>query len=264
MDPTITATTQLRDDYTCEVPLTFAGDVVGHIRIDPERLRQAALKSRLRGELGPPRELTAGETEELVSKLTGLNWDAFYSTIYVCNSLKQHSRGDTFLEDLAAEFFLWGGDLSDTRRQKYLRKMGLRVLGSKPVQAFIEQRIEEKDTPAVRDLIQNLVRGQPGRPPSVSHEARDAMLLKTMAELDEHIPALEKATDRHRYFHEHVAHTPIGQRITQTSWADAWFPDDRTKVRLGAERMAAALMHSESWGGEASLRKDARRLRKRK
>ena len=54
MEWEVSAETQFRPDYTCQVPLSFGDDVVGYVHIDPEQLRQAALKVRLRNALVRP------------------------------------------------------------------------------------------------------------------------------------------------------------------------------------------------------------------
>ena len=261
----ISVTTQMKPEYTCRVPIVFGKDVVGHLYIDPERLRKAVFYNRSASALGPPRQISTEEVPKIVSKLDAANEVAVGTAFTVCEQLKQKHAADSFLEDLAAEFNLMGGELT-RERLKYLAQAGPRLLHSTTIKKLIEKRLAAQETLEVRDFLEWLTPGRPGRRTTVDHAARRARLQETIAQLEEHMAKLKKAKNRYEYFQRHMRKTLVGERIVATALDMTWFPRTGERIRIdnfSVERWAAQLMAHEGLGGQHVLRREARELRRR-
>ena len=205
MEWEVSAETQFRPDYTCQVPLSFGDDVVGYVHIDPEQLRQAALKVRLRNALGPPRSIPAKELPEILPKLKDANVDAVLTTLHVCETLKQKHEADRFLAHLAADTFLTGGELSG-RRRKYLAQAGLALLEMPTIRAWVDETLAAKKAVDVRDFLQLLTPGKPGRKRRIDHAARRTQIENTRNLFEAHVSEIETATNPSDYFEREMIH----------------------------------------------------------
>ena len=235
-----------------EVSLKFDGEIVGRIELFPNIFRRRVLETRL-----PERQddELAGPTDEEVKNADLL---AMAVVLDVRNKLL-HGAGDALIDALSADLFARAGQLKTPAGRRYLSPLGLNALAVPAVKEWVGAQLAKRNADDVRDFLQLLTPGKPGRKPQVDREARKLVGVLTMTALAPHVRELRRCNDPRRYYLT-WRDTDIGRRISRAGLDKEWFPVKGFRLaalkRITAKVMAVELMVAEGYGGKKAISND--------
>jgi hypothetical protein len=267
----VTATTQMRTDYTCNVDVRFGKDVVGQMEIWPELLRKAVLRNRRSREEKSESDPLISDipvilSDNEVGELTDENLEAVAVTIQIVETLKQTEALLGFIVTLATETWI-----ANWPKEKVAQLLGD---PEKRERAWLQPTVARLITEAVkggkaeeirlfRDELASATAVKTGRKPGPDLEKLKHEFNRTkdaLAPVVKRLRSAKQCRNPSLYFRELERENPtLAKRVRAARLKEAWFPRTRPLRYESIGRMTALLMSREDrWGAKSTILKKAK------